>query len=35
VADNGNALLIYPVADEQKIRQIVNDVRSRFGEEFV
>jgi len=35
VADNGNALLIYPVADEQKIRQIVNDVKSRFGEEFV
>lgn len=35
VADNGNALLIYPVADEQKMRQIVNDVKSRFGEEFV
>lgn len=35
VADNGNALLIYPIADEQKIRQVVNDVKSRFGEEFV
>lgn len=35
VADNGNALLIYPIADEQKIRQIVNEVRSRFGDEFV
>lgn len=35
VADNGNALLIYPIADEQKIRQIVNDVKSRFGEDFV
>lgn len=34
VADNGNALLIYPIADEQKIRQIVNDVKTRFGEEF-
>ncbi len=35
VADTGNALLIYPVADEQKIRQIVNDVKDRFGEDFV
>lgn len=35
VADAGNALLIYPVADEQKIRQIVNDVKDRFGDEFV
>ncbi len=35
VADNGNALLIYPIADEQKIRQIVNEVKSRFGEEYV
>lgn len=35
VADNGNALLIYPIADEQKIRQIVNDVKTRFGENYV
>lgn len=35
IADNGNALLIYPIADEQKIRQIVNEVKARFGEEFV
>lgn len=35
VADNGNALLIYPLADEQKIRQVVNEVKSRFGEKFV
>lgn len=35
VADNGNALLIYPIADEQKIRQIVNDVKTRFGEDYV
>lgn len=35
VADNGNALMIYPLADEQEIRHIVNDVRDRFGEEFV
>ncbi len=35
VADNGNALLIFPIADEQKIRQVVNDVKSRFGDRFV
>lgn len=35
VADQGNALLIYPLAEEQKIRQVVNDVKSRFGEEYV
>ena len=35
VADNGNALLIYPLAEEQKIRQVVNDVKARFGEEYV
>ena len=35
VADNGNALLICPADEEQKIRQVVNDVRTRFGEEFV
>lgn len=35
VADQGNALLIYPLADEQKIRQVVNDVKTRFGEEYV
>ena len=35
VADRGNALLIYPLAEEQKIRQVVNDVLTRFGEEYV
>ena len=35
VADNGNALLIYPIKDEQKIRNIVNEVKNRFGDEFV
>lgn len=35
VADNGNALLIYPIAEEQKIRQIVNEVKTRFGEDYV
>lgn len=35
VAESGNALLIYPRADEQKIRQVVNEVKSKFGEKFV
>ena len=34
VADTGKALLIYPLKDEQKIRNIVNDVKNLFGEEF-
>jgi mannose-1-phosphate guanylyltransferase len=34
VADNGNALLIYPIADEQKLRQVVNEVEIRFGKKF-
>lgn len=35
VADNGNALLICPLKEEQKVRQMVNDVRNRFGDEYV
>lgn len=35
VADEGNALLICPRADEQKVRQSVNEVRERFGEDYV
>lgn len=35
VADQGNALLIYPLEEEQKIRQVVNEVLSRFGENYV
>lgn len=35
VADSGNALLIYPLSEEQKVRQVVNEIKARFGEEFV
>lgn len=35
VAENDNAILIYPIAEEQRIRNIVTDVRTRFGEDFV
>lgn len=35
VADNGNALLICPRADEQKIRQVVTEIKTRFGHKFV
>lgn len=34
VADTGKALLIYPLKDEQKIRNIVNDIKTRFGSSF-
>ena len=35
VADAGNALLICPKDMEQKIRQVVNDVKDRFGEKYI
>lgn len=35
VADSDSALLIYPKDKEQNLRHIVNEVRDRFGEEFV
>lgn len=35
VADAGGALLIYPREQEQKIRQVVNDVKARFGEKYI
>ena len=35
ISDTGNALVIYPIEDEQKIKQIVNDVKDRFGEHYV
>ncbi|MDE6856900.1 MAG: mannose-1-phosphate guanylyltransferase, partial [Muribaculaceae bacterium] len=31
VADTDNALLICPIEAEQRIRNIVNDIRERFG----
>lgn len=35
VADTPKALLIYPISEEQKIRQVVNEVKDRFGENFI
>lgn len=35
VADNDNALLIYPIDQEQKVKQIVNEVGMRFGEKYI
>lgn len=35
VADSDKALLIYPKAKEQNLRHIVNEVKDRFGEEYV
>lgn len=34
VADTDNALLICPIEAEQRIRNIVNDIRERFGNEY-
>lgn len=35
IADTDSALLIYPLSDEQKIRNIVNDIKTRFGEKYI
>ena len=35
IADTEKALLIYPLKEEQKIRNIVNDVKTRFGDSYV
>ena len=35
VADTHNALLICPLEEEQKIRNMVNDVKSRFGNNYI
>ena len=34
VADTDNALLICPIEAEQRIRNIVNDIRERFGSDY-
>ena len=35
IADNDNALLIYPISKEQNLRHVVNEVKDRFGEEYI
>ena len=35
VADSDKALLIFPKEKEQSLRHIVNEVKSRFGEEYI
>ena len=35
VADAGDVLLICPKADEQRIRNIVNDAHASFGDKFI
>lgn len=35
VADSDNALLIYPIEKEQKVKQVVNDIKLRFGEKYI
>jgi mannose-1-phosphate guanylyltransferase len=35
VVENNNTLLICPREDEQNIKQVVADVKQRFGNEFI
>lgn len=35
VADTDKALLIYPINEEQKIKNIVTDIKSRFGDKYL
>lgn len=35
VADSDHALLIYPAAKEQDLRHVVNEVKARFGEDYI
>lgn len=35
VAETDNVLLIYPIGQEQQIRQVVNEIHDRFGEKYV
>ena len=35
VADRGDVLLICPKAEEQKIKQMVNDVKMTFGDKYI
>ncbi len=35
VADTENALLSYPMSEDQKIRRVVTEIESRFGDKFI
>ena len=35
VADVDDALLIVPLEEEQKIKQYVNDMKSKFGDKYL
>ena len=35
VAESGNAMLICPLKDEQKVKQLVNDIKNRLGEKYI
>lgn len=35
IADTGDVLLICPIAEEQRIKQMVNDVKMKFGEKYL
>lgn len=35
IADNDDILLICPLAEEQKIKQYVNEVKANFGDRYL
>ncbi|MDE6050004.1 MAG: mannose-1-phosphate guanylyltransferase, partial [Paramuribaculum sp.] len=35
IADSGDVLLIFPKSEEQRIKQIVNDVQAKFDDKFL
>lgn len=35
IADTGDVLLICPIAEEQRIKQMVNDVKLKFGDKYL
>ena len=35
VADAGDILLVCPIAEEQKIKQMVNDAKMKFGDKYL
>ena len=35
VADTGDVLLVCPLSEEQKLRQVVNDVKMLYGEKYL
>lgn len=35
IVESGNALLIYPKQEEQNLRQVLSDVKNKFGQQYI